>query len=310
MNQVLISRCSRILLTAFVTCLSCATAAAEDSALPGSASFTPVAGNPVFEAAPGQWDSLIRERGWILKEGDQWHMWYTGYNQAEQPLTMKMGYASSADGIQWVRHSQNPVFDDVWVEDMMVVKHDGTYFMFAEGAGDQAQLLKSADGIAWQRIGTLDVRLANGDPIPPGPYGTPMAWFEDGTWYLFYERRDQGVWLATSTDMKVWTNVSDDPLIVPGPEEYDSLMIAMNQVIRHAGRYYAVMHGTGTPTKPREWCTYLAVSDDLKHWTKTATGPLLPVSDNRSSGLLIRDKSGFRLYTMHARVDLHVATDR
>jgi hypothetical protein len=105
--------------------------------------------------------------------------------------------------------------------------------------------------------------------------------------------------------MKIWTNVSDDPLIVPGPNSYDKLMIAMNQIIRHEGRYYAVMHGTGTPTKPRDWCTWFAVSDDLKSWKKCSAGPVLPIADNKSSGILVHDGSRFRLYTMHGRVDLH-----
>lgn len=264
-------------------------------------------GAAVFSGNPGKWDSLIRERGWILKEKGVYRMWYTGYVPDQVPKTMKLGYAESQDGIHWVRHPQNPIYDDEWVEDMMIVPRKGTYYMFAEGAGDQAQLLTSSDGLSWKRLGPLDVRLTSGKPIPSGPFGTPTAYFENGEWYLFYERRDQGVWLATSRDMKVWTNVSDDPLIVPGPEPWDKLMIAMNQVVRHKGRYYAVLHGTGTPTKPRDWCSFFAVSDDLRHWKKCKEGPVLPVADNKSSGVLVRDGSNWRLFTMHAKVDVHIA---
>ena len=116
----------------------------------------------MFVGQAGEWDSLIRERGWIMKDGDQYRMWYTGYNPDQKPLTMKLGYATSRDGIKWKRHSQNPIFDDVWVEDMMVVKRNGGFTMFAEGADDQAQMLRSKDGIRWSRIGALDVRLTNG----------------------------------------------------------------------------------------------------------------------------------------------------
>lgn len=269
--------------------------------------FRPYGENPVFESSPGSWDSLIRERGWILKEGSQYRLWYTGYDPQQQPLTMKLGCATSPDGIHWTRLSERPAFDEVWTEDMMVVHQGDTYYMFAEGADDQAQLLTSPDGLHWTRRGTLDLRKTDGSAIPAGPFGTPTAFFENDCWYLFYERRDQGIWLATSTDMQVWTNVSDEPLILPGPEAYDSLMIAMNQIVRIDDRYYAVMHGTGTPTKPRDWCTYFAVSDDLRTWQKCTDGPVLPVSDNRSSGVLVHDGDRFRLYTMHARVDLYFA---
>ncbi|MCA9060391.1 MAG: glycosylase [Planctomycetaceae bacterium] len=267
--------------------------------------FNATSGQTVFEAAPGQWDSLIRERGWILRDDDHWKLWYTGYNQDSQPATMKLGLATSTDGIHWERHAANPLVDDFWVEDMIVVRHDNLFFMFAEGRNDQAQLLKSVDGVQWERVGTLDIRLSNGQPIPPGPFGTPTAFYEDGVWNLFYERRDEGVWLARSADMKVWTNVQDEPVLVPGPEAYDRLMIAMNQVIRHGDRYYAVLHGTGTPQKPREWCTTLAVSDDLLHWHKYSGNPLLPLALNRSSGQLVQTDNGFRLYTMHGAVMVH-----
>ncbi len=172
----------------------------------------------LFTGNAGQWDSLIRERGWIMKDASEYRMWYTGYNPDDTPVQMKLGYATSPDGIVWTRRSAGPAFEDAWVEDMMIVRHADKLYMFAEGANDQAQLLTSDDGTRWTRVGKLDVRLNNGDEIPPGPYGTPTAFYEDATWHLFYERRDQGIWHATSDDMKVWTNVSDDPVILPGPE--------------------------------------------------------------------------------------------
>lgn len=268
--------------------------------------FEPVPGNPVFAAAETKWDTKIRERGWILKNESGWKLWYTGYDPTQQPPTMSLGLATSTDGITWKRSSEHPIVGDFWIEDIMVVKRGDEYFMFAEGAQDQAQLLKSTDGVRWDRVGTLDVRLANGQPIPAGPFGTPTAFFEEGMWNLFYERRDAGIWLARSRDMKTWTNVSDEPLIVPGPETFDSRMIALNQVIRIGDTYVAVLHGTGSPEKPRQWCTYLATSRDLVHWTKDPRGPLRPTSENKSSGQLVYDGQQWRLYTMHDRVDLHL----
>jgi hypothetical protein len=193
--------------------------------------------------------------------------------------------------------------EDYWVEDMMVVRQDGRYYMFSEGLNDQAQLMTSADGLVWRREGTLDVRLRDGSPIPPGPFGTPNGLYRDGRWYLLYERRDLGVWLAESEDMKTWTNVSDEPVIVPGPEPWCSRMIAMNQVQKLGDRYVAVLHGTGDPEKPRRWVPFLAESVDLLTWRRVGQ-PLRPLSENRSSGMLIHDGSDWRLYTTHDRVDL------
>lgn len=270
--------------------------------------------NPVFTAAgPDQWDARLRERGWVLfdreaKAGSPaWHLWYTGYDGTPAGRR-KLGYATSADGLKWTRHPGNPLYDQHWVEDMMIVRHNGTFFMFAEGQDDQAHLLRSGDGITWTRAGQLDVRKTSGEPIDPGPYGTPVGWFENGRWYLFYERRDLGIWLATSSDMKIWRNVRDEPVLSPGPEPYDQDLIAMNQVIRHEGRYYATLHGSKRGTKL--WSSGLAVSDDLIHWTKYAGNPLFPVEANKSSGVLVHDGDRWRLYTMHDQVHVHFQSGR
>lgn len=267
--------------------------------------FHPYDKNPVFTGAGGDaWDAKIRERGSILREGDAWRMWYTGYDASEKPQMM-LGYATSPDGLVWTRHAQNPIYREHWVEDMQVVRHGDTYYMFAEGKDDQAQLLSSPDGLRWERQGRLDVRYVNGQPLSEGPFGTPTAWFENNIWYLFYERGDQGVWLAKSTDLKVWTNVQDEPVLARGPESYDKLMVALNQVIRYDERYYAYYHGSGTLDKPRLWTTNVAVSTDLVHWKKFAGNPLLPERENKSSGIVVHDGKQFRLYTMHPEVNVH-----
>ncbi|MDA0834357.1 MAG: glycosylase [Planctomycetota bacterium] len=267
--------------------------------------FEPIDENPIFVAeGEGHWDVKIRERGFILKDDECYMMWYTGYDGTREGQKM-LGLATSGDGIHWTQSVDNPIYDDHWVEDMMVVKVDDVFYMFAEGEKDQAQLLTSDDGVNWQRQGTLDVRLKNGEPIPPGPYGTPTAWHEEGTWYLFYERRDAGVWLATSSDMKVWTNRQDEPVLLPGPDDYDRDLIALNQIVKYNGRYYAYYHGASNAQKPNLWTTNVAVSDDLIHWKKYAGNPLFPISANKSSGIVVPDGDRFRLYTMHNEVHVH-----
>src|SRR5205807_4898324 len=129
-----------------------------------------------------------------------------------------LGHATSPDGIHWTRDSANPIFTGSWVEDMCVVHRDGVYWMFAEGKDDIAHLLKSKDGRHWIDLGRLEIRTTKSEPLSPGPYGTPTAWVEGDTWYLFYERGDQGVWLATSRDRKTWTNVQDEPVLARGPK--------------------------------------------------------------------------------------------
>src|SRR5262249_21514660 len=118
--------------------------------------WKPIPENPVFSGSGRDtWDSKIRERGYILVD-DQgiYHLWYTGY-AVDRPSTMSLGHATSRDGIHWARDPANPVFTGSWVEDMCVVKHDGTFYMFAEGKNDIAHLLTSPEGRKWTDHGSL-----------------------------------------------------------------------------------------------------------------------------------------------------------
>jgi hypothetical protein len=60
------------------------------------AKFVPFRKKPVFTGAQGQWDAMMRERGWIMKDNGIWKLWYTGYVDRKGP--MMLGYATSKDG--------------------------------------------------------------------------------------------------------------------------------------------------------------------------------------------------------------------
>lgn len=269
--------------------------------------FVPAADKPVFSAGSVfSWESRIRERGFILKEADGYQLWYTGFNPIRSDMKY-LGYATSTDGVHWNRYAGNPIFTESWVEDLQVVKHGDTYYMVAEGRSDIAHLLTSKDRIHWQEQGNLDVRYADGRPLSPGPYGTPVLWIEGRDWYLFYERGDRAVWLARSHDAKVWTNVQDQPVLVPGPEAYDRQAIALDQVIKFRGRYYGYYHATGE--KPwRNWNSCVATSTDLVHWTKYPNNPI--VAGDKSSPIVVDDGRQIRLYTMHPDVRVYFPRSR
>jgi beta-1,2-mannobiose phosphorylase / 1,2-beta-oligomannan phosphorylase len=264
--------------------------------------FSSYSNNPVF-AGTGKdtWDQKIRERGYILREDGMYYLWYTGYN-GDDSVEKHLGLATSADGLSWTRYQDNPIHSTGWVEDMCIVKHEGIYYMFAEGRGDTAHMLTSSDRVHWEEKGPLSIHLADGSPLGKGAYGTPAVWFENGTWYLFYERDDTGIWLATSTDLKTWTNKQDDPVITMGPETYDKYGLAMDQVFKYKGKYYGYYHATEFKDW-HEWTSCLAESDDLLHWTKYPGNPIL--RENKSSPILVDDGKQLRLYSMHPEVCVH-----
>lgn len=269
--------------------------------------FKPYKNNPVFSGTNvGTWDKQIRERGYILKEDSLYRMWYSGYNGGDT-IPKYLGYATSNDGINWSRYAGNPIFDEKWTEDMFVIKNNGTYYMYAEGKNDIAHLLTSTDGIHWVEQGDIIIRQTNGDAIP-APYGTPTVWVEDGEWYLFYERNDLGIWLATSKDKITWTNIQDEPVLKMGPEKYDEGAVAANQIVKFNDRYYLYYHGSTNPNwaDPDEnalWTSNVAMSTDLIQWKKYPGNPL--VEGDTSSPILVFDGEQYRLYTMHDKVGLY-----
>lgn len=273
--------------------------------------FSASPNNPVFEGTNEEtWDKNLRERGYILYENDLYKMWYTGYNDSISDRRY-LGYATSQDGVNWKRYSERPILSEVWTEDMHVVKYNDMYYMLAEGKGDVAHLLTSPDGLSWTSLGDINILKVNGEPISEGPYGTPTVWIEDDKKYLFYERDDLGIWLATSEDFKTWTNVQDEPVLKMGPEKYDSGAVAANQIIKHDGKYYMYYHGSSNPDWMNPgvvalWTSNVAMSTDLVNWIKYPNNPI--VEGDHSSPVIVFDGIQYNLFTMHDKVWRYNAT--
>lgn len=98
--------------------------------------------NPVIKCNPKDWDEEILEQA-VAYYKDQYWIWYSAY---KRPLTDKtsisIGVATSIDGINWTKYSDNPVInpgsEGSW-NDLSVlapdvrVEDDGTLLMFAYG---------------------------------------------------------------------------------------------------------------------------------------------------------------------------------
>lgn len=271
-------------------------------------SFGLPSANAVFSGTKlSTWDRGIRERGWIMKEGALWSLWYTGYN-SDSALTKFLGYASSQDGLHWTRNSTRPLNTTSWIEDVCVVKRKNKYYLFSEGMNDIAHWLVSTDKIHWEEKGELIIYQTSGELISKGPRGTPTVLFNAGKWWLFYERDDKEVFVATSKDLKYWTNVTDTPILNRGPSNYDRYAVAIDQIIQYKGHYYAYYHASDLKSWG-QWSTCIARSDDLIHWIKFSGNPILPVNPTdlkRSSGLLIQQGKKFLFYTMHPDIRVHL----
>lgn len=135
------------------------------------------ANNPVLTPSPTGWDSaLIGASQAAYFDGHTYSLYYEG---RDRRLTQG-GLATSADGIDWIKHPANPVlavgdsgaWDDAAVSPGGLFVQDGTYYLFYTGSSfatpsmSAVGIAVSRDGIVWTRYG--------GNPVFTG--GGPGRW--------------------------------------------------------------------------------------------------------------------------------------
>ena len=130
-------------------------------------------------------------------------MWYSGGEQGEPNA---IGYATSGNGIKWVKHENNPVFKpdpkSAWERDRVtgcqVIHRGDWYLMFYIGFRDEAHaqigVARSKDGVTgWQRHPANPIiRPGRGKWDHDAVY-KPYAVFDGRQWLLWYNGRKGGV---------------------------------------------------------------------------------------------------------------------
>ena len=94
--------------------------------------------NPVLDVGgPGTWDEHWVDIYSVNFNGSCYEMWYDGFDK----INTQVGYATSVDGINWIKSSDNPVLQvgelgnwDTWIARIpTVVSHDSNYHMWYYG---------------------------------------------------------------------------------------------------------------------------------------------------------------------------------
>ena len=88
--------------------------------------WTKHASNPVFSGTPGGWDAFQVYAPSVVKDGDTYHMYFSGTDN-DMSQRWSTGYATSSDGISWTEASRNPVLIPVTGDslDYVSVLNDG-----------------------------------------------------------------------------------------------------------------------------------------------------------------------------------------
>jgi hypothetical protein len=155
---------------------------------PDGRAWTKYPGNPVMEEGPpGSWDDEHVRPGAVVLDGGTYKMWYSGWNGN----IVLIGYAESANGIDWTKHS-DPILGytpGVWdsrVANPSVVFDGIMYHMWYTGyifsIGDwMIGYAFSTDGMTWRRDPDNPVIGLPGDDI----YSLPVI-FDGFTWHGWY----------------------------------------------------------------------------------------------------------------------------
>ena len=197
------------------------------------------------------WDSSSIGLGSVLWNGTAYMMWYTGTNGITYPGGA-IGFATSTDGLNWVKYSGNPVVkptaignDQKYIASPYVIRLNLTYNMWytakssATPYTNKIVYATSFDGIHWTKW-----------PEPVfGPATAPSAWDSNGVYSpcVIWNGQLFGMWYsainqtglvprigyASSPDGGAWSRYASNPILTPGPPgSWDSAGVEQPSVVQ------------------------------------------------------------------------------
>ncbi|MBK6731571.1 MAG: T9SS type A sorting domain-containing protein [Bacteroidetes bacterium] len=223
------------------------------------------AGNPILDVSyDGLWDSLGVETVSIIydstaSESERYKMWYAG--QYFNSYRYDIGYAFSADGINWTKHS-TPVlqvgseseWDNGFLEGTSVI-WDGAIFKMwycgydaiVDGNDTDGKanigFATSDDGITWTKYAGNPVLSTEMDAWDSYYVQDPHVIYNDEIYYMWYGGNDvegfgQQVGFATSDDGITWTKSDLNPVLTRGGvDDWDANTASFPAIIKGEDKY-------------------------------------------------------------------------
>ena len=252
------------------------------------------------------WDYFAAADPCVIKDVDTLKMWYTGSGAIlpDTTIAVRIGYAYSIDGINWIKYDDNPVllpspgeWDSLGIETVTVLKdmsmpENERYRMWYTGSGDpidglyQIGYAYSSDGIHWTKHPSNPV-LTNGDVSSwenGGPEG-PTVIKDGDTLKMWYAAIDTipdnqptdyhiNIGYAWSLDGVQWVKYPDNPIINTG--DYGDWEFAYIQdpcVIKKNNLYYMWYAGFSDYDVGGAQIGY-AYSTDGINWVQSDNNPI------------------------------------
>ena len=190
---------------------------------------------PILSPRGASWESAGTFNPAVVKRGKQFVMLYRAQDAAG---TSRLGYAESADGVQFIRRAE-PVLSaeteyekDGGVEDPRLQKFGDAYYLTYTGYNKtdaQLCLATSHDLIHWERKGVI---------VPAYKGNWNKGWTKsgaivpekiDGKYWMYWlgtsaDKTDQ-MGISYSSDLLHWTEATQTPVLPRRPGKFDSRVV-------------------------------------------------------------------------------------
>lgn len=208
-----------------------------------------------------RWEAVNVFNAAVIQHNGLFHMWYRAQGV---DFISRIGYAVSADGLDWNRLT-NPVLsphmgadDRRGNEDPRVVELEGRFYMTYTAYGENSyfpMIAVSDNLITWQDVAPLE-RAENKDHI--------LFPEKVGGRYAILHRRPKSMWIGFSDDLVNWGD--HQILMDPRPENgWDAVSIGGNGTpIKTEHGWLLFYHGYGSPIAYRHSVAMLDLDDPRK----------------------------------------------
>jgi predicted GH43/DUF377 family glycosyl hydrolase len=194
-----------------------------------------VGNEPVVAPQGSGWESAGTFNPSVVRHNGQFVMLYRAQDRNG---TSRLGYATSSDGIRFIRRPE-PVLSpeaeyekDGGVEDPRLIKIDDTYYLTYTGYNKkdaQLCLATSKDLVQWDRKGVILPAYKGQWNVGWTKAGAIVPEKIDGKYWMYFlgtaaDKTDQ-MGLAHSPDLIHWTEAMDVPVLPRRPGRWDSRVV-------------------------------------------------------------------------------------
>ncbi len=224
----------------------------------------------------GAWDGADIQLGSVIWNGTRYLMWYRGAGTTSY-LNGAVGLAASADGINWVKDSRNPILKPTSVDQSLLttpfvistsVGYEMWYAARSTSDSPNSQVSRilyctSRDGVSWIRWqNPVLIPSSNIQDWDSGALYSPSVIYDGSTYGMWFTGLNRTylfpkVGFVSSVDGANWNVTSTGPVLTPGGTgSWDSKGVENQDVLLMGGTFMLYYDGFGPDSKPRIGLAY------------------------------------------------------